>query len=384
MLKNGSKSATARRSLVVFQFTISIGLIITAFVVFAQLNYMRNARIGFKKDQIITFETSRQIFGNYEAFKQELKENSDIVSVTGMEDVLGVNHNTRAYQIEGLNPNEDYYVPAFMVDWDFIQTFDFTVISGRAFSRDFPSDTLNAVVINERMVKNMGWTLENAIGRKVKSQDGDERVIGVVKDFNAMSLRTPLNNFIIDMFRRPQVFARVIAVRISSNKYSEAIKFIESKWNKFAPTRPFEYTIFEQQIDNQYNDEEKFGKFTVMLSILAIIIASMGLIGLTSFLAEQRTKEIGIRRVMGASTGNIIRLMSNEFFVLLIISNLIAWPVSYFATTRWLDNYSSHITTQWNLYILSGLITLFIALVISGFRAYRISMMNPVKTLKFE
>jgi putative ABC transport system permease protein len=233
-------------------------------------------------------------------------------------------------------------------------------------------------------VKNMGWTLENAIGRRVKSQDGDERVIGVVKDFNAMSLRTPLNNFIIDMFRRPQVFARVIAVRINSNKYSEAIKFVESKWNKFVPTRPFEYNIFEEQIGSQYNDEEKFGKFTVMLSVLAIIIASMGLIGLTSFLAEQRTKEIGIRRVLGASTGSIIRLMSNEFFMLLVVSNFIAWPVSYFATTNWLNNYSSHIGTQWKLYILSGLITLFVALVISGFRAYRISMMNPVKTLKFE
>lgn len=383
-LKNGSKSASARRFLVVFQFTISIGLIIGAFVVFAQLNFMRNAKIGFKKDQIITFENARQIFGNYETFKLELKESKDIVSVTGMEDVLGVNHNTRAYQIEGLNLNEDYYVPAFMVDWDFIQTFDFQIIAGRAFSRDFPSDTVNAVVINETMVKKMGWTLESAIGKRVKSQNGDERVIGVVKDFNAMSLRSPLNNFIIDMFRRPQVFSRVTAVRINSDNYSDAIKFIESKWNKFAPTRPFEYHILEQQIGNQYNDEEKFGKFTVMLSILAIIIASMGLVGLTSFLAEQRTKEIGIRRVLGASTGSIIKMMSNEFIILLTISNLISWPITYFVTTNWLNNYSRHIGTKWELYILSGLITLFVALVIIGVRAYRTSHMNPVKTLKYE
>lgn len=383
-LRSGSKSAAARRTLVVFQFTISIGLIIGAFVVFAQLNFMRNAKIGFKKDQIITFESVQQLFRNYDAFKQELKESKDIVSVTGMEDVLGVYHNTRAYQIEGLNPGEDYYVPAFMVDWDFLQTFDFKVISGRAFSREFPSDTINAVVINETMVRNMGWTLENALGRRVKSMDGDERVIGVVKDFNALSLRSPLNNFIIDMFRRPQVFARVIAVRINSNNYSQALSFIESKWNKFVPTRPFEYQILEQQIGSQYNDEEKFGKFTIMLSILAIIIASMGLIGLTSFLAEQRTKEIGIRRVLGASTGGIIKLMSNEFIVLLAISNLISWPITYIATTRWLGTYSSHIGTKWELYILSGLITLFVALIITGVRAYRTSHMNPAKTLKYE
>jgi putative ABC transport system permease protein len=298
--------------------------------------------------------------------------------------VLGVNHNTRAYQIEGLNTGEDYYVPAFLVYWDFIQTFDFKVVSGRAFSRDFPSDTVNAVMINETMVKNMGWTNENAIGRKVKSLDGDERVIGVVQDFNAMSLRNPLNNFIIDIFRRPWAFTQVVAVRINSKNYNEALKFIESKWTKFVPTRPFQYSILEQQISGLYNDEEKFGKFTVMLSILAIIIASMGLIGLTSFLAEQRTKEIGIRRVLGASSGSIIKLMSNEFIILLVIANVISWPITYFVTTSWLNSYSSHIGTKWGLFILSGLITLFIAIIITGVRAYRTSHMNPAETLKYE
>lgn len=382
-LKNGLKSATPRRILVVFQFTISIGLIIGAFVVFAQLNFMRNAKIGFKKDQIITFNSVGQLFRNYDAFKQELLTSKDIVSVTGMEDVLGVNHNTRAYRIEGLS-DEDYYVPAFLVEWDFIQTFDFEILSGRAFSRDFPSDTSSAVIINETMVRNMGWTLESALGKRVKSIDGDERVIGVVRDFNAMSLRNPLNNFIIDMFRRPQVFARVIAVRINSDNYAEAIKFIEDKWNQFVPTRPFVYDILDDQLKRQYDDEEKFGKFTVMLSILAIIIAAMGLVGLTSFLAEQRTKEVGIRRVLGASAGSIVKLMSMEFIVLLVVSNIISWPITYFITTRWLANYSSHINTQWNLYFLSGLITLILALAITGFRAYRASHVNPSTTLKYE
>ncbi len=383
-LKNGLKGATPRRILVVFQFTISIGLIIGAFVVFAQLNYMRNTKVGFKKDQIITFESVGPLLRNYEAFKQELLKNSDIVSVTGMEDILGVNHNTRAYKIEGLNPEEDYYVPAFLVDWDFIQTFDFEVIAGRSFSREFPSDTINAVVINETMVRNMGWTLESAIGKRVRSLDGDERVIGVVRDFNAMSLRNPLNNFIIDMFRRPQVFARVIAVRINSNNYSDAIRFIETKWNQFVPTRPFVYHILEDQLSSQYDDEEKFGKFTVMLSVLAIIIASMGLIGLTSFLAEQRTKEIGIRRVLGSSIVDIIKLLSYEFMVLLAISNLISWPITYYFTSRWLNGYASHISTKWYLYLIAGLISLTISLIIIGIRAYKTSTLNPSETLKYE
>lgn len=382
-LKNGLKSATPRRLLVGFQFTISIGLIIGAFVVFAQLNHMRKSKVGFKKDQIITFETVGQLARNFEAFKEELLTNKDIEAVTGMEDVLGVYHNTRAYRIEGL-PDEDYYVPAFLVYWDFIQTFDFEVVSGRAFSRDFPSDTVNAVMINETMVRNMGWTLENAIGRKVKSIDGDERVIGVVKDFNALSLRNPLNNFVIDMFIRPQFFARVISVRISSDNYAEAIKFIESKWTEFVPTRPFEYKIFEDQLSSQYNDEEKFGKFTVMLSILAIIIASMGLIGLTSFLAEQRTKEIGIRRVLGASSGNIIKLLSTEFLILLAVSNLISWPITYFITNSWLNTYSNHIETKIGLYLAASLITLAIAMFITILRAFYASSLNPARTLKYE
>jgi putative ABC transport system permease protein len=383
-LRNGFRSATPRRILVVFQFTISIGLIIGAFVVFAQLNFMRNANVGFKKDQIIIFNNVGQLFPNYEAFKQELLSNSDIVSVTGMEDILGVNHNTRAYKIEGLNTDEDYYVPAFLVDWDFIQTFDFQVIAGRAFSKDFPSDTVNAIMINETMVRNMGWTPESALGKKVQSADGDERVIGVVKDFNAMSLRNPLNNFIIDMFRRPQFFAQVIAVRISSRSYADAIKFIEGKWEQFVPSRPFEYNILDDKLRVQYNDEEKFGKFIVMLSVLAIIIAAMGLVGLTSFLAEQRTKEIGVRRVLGASVRSIIKLLSTEFVILLVVSNVIAWPITYIVTTNWLNSYATHVDTQWILYILSALITLLVALIIIGFRAYRTSNLNPAKTLKYE
>ncbi|PKP38638.1 MAG: hypothetical protein CVT98_04915, partial [Bacteroidetes bacterium HGW-Bacteroidetes-15] len=228
------------------------------------------------------------------------------------------------------------------------------------------------------------WTLENAIGRKVKSIDGDERVIGVVKDFNAMSLRNPLNNFVIDMFRRPQFFARVISVRINSGNYAEAIKFIESKWTEFVPTRPFEYKIFEDQLSSQYNDEEKFGKFTVMLSILAIIIASMGLIGLTSFLAEQRTKEIGIRRVLGASSGSIIKLLSTEFLILLAVSNLISWPITYFITNSWLNTYSNHIETKIGLYVAASLITLAIAMLITILRAFYASSLNPARTLKYE
>jgi putative ABC transport system permease protein len=384
-LKGGAKTSMARKILVIIQYSISISLIIATLVVFAQLNYLRNAELGFNKDQIILIENYGQLQNRYRTFKEELLKNPDIKYVTGSEDVLGINHNTRAYEIEGLTPGQQFYIPAFLVDWDFIETYGIKVVEGRAFSRKFPTDTLQAVMINETMAKDLGWTNEEAIGKKVRSADGgDERVIGVFKDFYAMSLHRPMNKFIIDMFRRPEVFAAIIAIKVNTKNYGNVISYIEETWNRFAPTRPFNYYFLDQQLDGLYKDEAKFGRFTLMLTILAIIIASMGLIGLTSFLAEQRTKEIGIRRVLGASFKGIIFLMSREFIILILLANLIAWPVTYFATSGWLDNYAKHISTKWLFFILSAAIALLLALIITGYKALRISMVNPAKTLRYE
>lgn len=383
-LKGGAKSGTTRKVLVVVQFSISISLIIGSLIVFAQLKFLRNAELGFKKDHIINIERVGPLFNNYEAFRQELLSHKDIDFVTGAEDYLGINHNTRDYEVEGLTPGQRFYIPTFLVDWDFIETFDIEVVEGRAFSRDFPSDTVNAVMINETMAKDLGWTNEEAIGKRITSRDGDERVIGVYKDFNAMSLHRPVNKFILDMFRRPEIFARIISIRYSSNNHKEVLEHIESVWNEFVPTRPFEYQFFDQQLDELYKDELRFGRFSVMLTVLAIIIASMGLVGLTSFLAEQRTKEIGIRRALGSSTGAIISLMAKEFIWLLLVANVISWPITYYFTTNWLESYSKHISTNWGIYILSGILTLVIAMIIITYRAYKTAMLNPAQTLRYE
>ena len=383
-LTSGAKSGTARKVLVIIQFTISISLIIGSLIVFAQLQFLRNAELGFNKDHIINIRRVGPLFNNYEAFRQELLSHKDIDYITGAEDYLGINHNTRDYEIEGLTPGQRFYIPTFLVDWDFVEVFGIKVIEGRAFSRDFPSDTINAVMINETMAKDLGWSNEDAIGKKITSQDGDESVIGVYKDFNAMSLHRPVNKFILDMFRRPEIFAQIISVRFSSDNYQEVLSHIEKTWNEFVPTRPFEYQFFDQQLDELYKDELKFGRFSVMLTILAIVIASMGLVGLTSFLAEQRTKEIGIRRALGSSTSAIIKLMSKEFLILLLIANAISWPITYFVTTNWLEGYSKHISTNWWLYVLSGLLTLLIAQIIISYRAFRTAMLNPAETLRYE
>ena len=383
-LRSGSKSGSARKILVLVQFSISISLIIGSLVVFAQLKYLRNAELGFVKDKIINIEMTGPLFRNYEAFKQELLSHKDIDYVTGAEDYLGINHNTRDFEIEGLTPGQRFYIPAFLVDWDFVETFGIKVAEGRAFSRDFPGDTINAVMINETMARDLGWTNEEAIGKRIISRDGDESVIGVYKDFNAMSLHRPVNKFILDMPRRPVFDVRVISIRFSSNNYKEVLNHINNTWTEFVPTRPFEYSFFNQQLDDLYKDELKFGRFSVMLTILAIIIASMGLVGLTSFLAEQRTKEIGIRKALGSSIIAIILLMAKEFLILLAIANLIAWPITYYFTNNWLESYSRHIDTNWGIYILSGLLSLIIAMSIIVYRVYKTARLNPAHTLRYE
>lgn len=382
-LSGGARSGIARKILVVFQFSISIALIIGTFIVFSQLRYIRNADLGFNRGQVIIMPTVRDIVLNYSTFKQELLQHQDIKYVTGMEDILGVNHNTRQVVIEELNPEQGYWYPMFIVKHDFLETFDIEVVEGRGFSKDILSDTVNAIMINETMVKNLGWTNEEAIGKRIRA-DGDERVIGVFKDFHILSLHSPMNNFILDLHRVEAAVLRYVAIRVNTRNYKDLLTFIEDKWNRLAPTRPFEYSFLDQELNNMYSDEDKFGTFSVMLTILALIIASLGLVGLTAFLAEQKTKEIGIRRALGATVGNVIKLLSNEFIRLIIIANLIAWPAAWFFTHRWLQNFYRRIDINWLLFLFAAIIALVLALAITSYRAIRVSARNPADTLRYE
>jgi putative ABC transport system permease protein len=386
MHPGGSRSGTARKILVVIQFSISIALIIGTLIVFNQMKFIRNADLGFNKDRIILIPSVNQVSQNYETFKNELLNHPDILYVTGMEDILGVNHNTRRVVIEGLNPDQSYWYPMFMVRHDFVETFDIEVIAGRAFSKEILADTASAIMINETMAANLGWSSEEAIGKRIRS-DGDERVIGVFKDFHILSLHKPINNFILDMLRNPQGangLTNYIAVRTNTDNYKSVLSYIEEKWHEIAPSRPFEFSFHDQELYNLYEDENQFSKFSALLTFLALFIASIGLIGLTSYAAEKRTKEIGIRKVMGASIGNIIKELSIDFIKLILISNIIAWPAAYFLTTNWLQNFSQRIHFNWLLFLFAGVITLFIAFFITSFRAYLASTRNPAETLRYE
>ncbi len=387
-VRNGNNTGIARKILVTVQFAISIALIIGTLIVFSQLKFIRNADLGFKKDQILILQSRgvNQIQQNYETFKENLLRYPEIESVTAMEDILGANHNTRGVTIEGLSEDQQFWYPMFIVRDDFIETFDIEVLAGRAFSKDIRSDTASAIMINETMARNLGWTSEEALGKRIV-HEGDERVIGVFRDFHILSLHKPVNNFILDMVRNPGFatgMTNYIAIRVNASSYKKILQTIEEEWNVFAPSRPFEYSFLDQELQDLYDDEDKFGKFSLMLTILALMIASFGLIGLTSYIAEQRTKEIGIRRAMGATFASVIRLLSSEFVKLILLANLIAWPTAYLVAHNWLNNFTKRIPIDLKLFVIAGLGTLVIAILITSYRALKASSRNPADTLRYE
>ena len=384
-LAKGSNSAFARKILVIVQFTISISLIVGTLIVFRQIRYMRSAELGFNKDHVIALPVfNTGILQQYDAFINEIKQHPQVVNATGMEDLLGVDHNTRQFFIEGYDPDKPLYYPGFFVKYDFLETFDIEVVSGRSFSREFPADTLEAIMINEAMVQHLGWTNENAIGRSIRS-NGNERVVGVFKNFKAMSLHKPESTFILDM-TQPQFrgFMRYLGIRVRSDNYQDIIPFLEEKWKLFEPDRPFEYTFLDQEIYKLYSNEEKFGQLAIVLTILAIIIACLGLFGLTSFLATQRTKEIGIRKVLGSTVPNLVYLISRDFLSLVLLSNVIAIPLSFWVMRNWLQNFAYRTSIGVTAFAIAAVSALIIAFLTVSYQAIKTALINPSKALRYE
>jgi putative ABC transport system permease protein len=378
------KSLNPRKLLVTGQFIISTSLIITSLLAFNQLKFLRRANLGFQKDHIVIFKSAGALNLHYQKFKESLLKYSDIESVTGMEDILGVNHNTRAYQIEGLEENKPVYIPTFLVEWDFIETFQIRMLEGRSFSRDFPDDNTRAVVINQKLAQSMGWTNKQALGKSIRSQYGDEHVIGVCSDFHVLSLHHPLNKFIIDMYTRPEEFARVIAVRTRGTDLQPTLEHIRNQWSHYNPTRPLQFQLLENYLDQQYSNEARFGRFSSGLTILALIIAAIGMTGLASFYAEQKHKEITLRKVHGASLPNIQNLMFREFLNLILLSNLVAWPLAWLFAQKWLQSYAQHTTISLWIFLLAGLITFSILSVIVFIRTRKSYRANPAEVLKHQ
>ena len=382
-------SGLARKILVVIQFIISINLIIGTMVIFNQLNYLKDAKLGFNKDNIMVVPVNRTpIVRSYDAFSKELMQDSRIFNVTAMDDIFGAAHNTHEFRPEGLPEDQWQFYPAMVVMWNFVETFDIEIVAGRDYSEPNKSDPAKGILINEAMVRHMGWeSNEAAIGKKFKSLSGEERVMGVINDFHATSLHEASGPFVLNMKENPGEiawFLKYIAIKYQAGKEQEVISHVNKVWMNYAPSRPFEYTFLEQELKKLYADEDNLSFLSLIFTLLILIIAGLGIFGLVSFMAEKRTKEIGIRKVLGAGTMHIVKLLSIEFFWLICIASVLAWAVSWLVISDWLNHFAYSTSLNWVMFLSAAMIAMAVALTITTIKAWFTSKTDPVDTLKYE
>jgi putative ABC transport system permease protein len=381
----GSRKKSLRSVMVIIQFTISITLIIGTIIIKEQLDFIQNKNLGFNKEHLLYIYNAKALKNDIEVFKNELMKNKNVVAFTNNSHMFcgGIPGSGYFYDKKaGDDVVSGQYVD---VDYDFLKTYDIKLKQGRFFSREFPTDS-NAVLVNEAAIKEFGAT--NPIGKSLISvPDGKRRVnfyiIGVVKDFNYESLHNKVRPLVLNLrsMRQP---ANVITVRIASNDMRSTIKYIENTWSSFTGNERFIYRFVEENIARLYSKEEEVGTLATIFSMLAIFIACLGLFGLAAFVTEQRIKEIGIRKVLGASATEIVMLLSIEFTKWVVIANLVAWPIAFYFIKNWLQNFAYKIDMPLGVFVLSGLIAMVIAIGTVSAQTIKAALSNPVKSLKYE
>jgi putative ABC transport system permease protein len=383
-----SKRSSIRHILVIFQYSISTTLILGTLIILNQIHFIRHRNLGFQKDQVIILPMKDwQTVQSYDLIKTAWLQSSTISSVTASQSLpsdIRVKHNVIA---EGASGDEEIKLVWNAVDFDFLKTYGIELSSGRSFSQDSPSDNKYAYILNESAVKILGW--EAPLGKKIQlSNKGLMRadfelgeVIGVVKDFHHHSLHEEIEPLIMNIYKGQ---FRYIAVKINSNHIKDALDFMKTQWENIIPGRPFDYFFFDDNVEKMYQAEQKMSKVFKYSALLSVFIACMGLFGLVSFNTSQRTKEIGIRKVLGASVNSIVLLISKEFFRLVIISNLIAWPIAYFVMAKWLNNFAYRIEIGLWTFLLSAVFTLFVSILTISFQTVKAASANPVDSLRYE
>jgi putative ABC transport system permease protein len=376
--------AGLRKFLVVAQFSISIVLIIATMITYEQLQYLNNRELGYNKDQVVTLRFFNELSPSYEAFHNELLKQSSIRNVsrstrTPTGRLLDSQGTAQIQEGDSLK-NTNVVLKNIRVDEDFFDTYEVTLVSGRNFSKEIKSDDSLAFVLNESAVKMMGSTPTDILTKEFQYGGVKGRVIGVVKDFHFESLHEPIVPIV---FHESPFFSR-ISVKIAGDKMNEGVQHIEKVWKEFLPHRPFEYAFLSQQYSQLYDAEQRQGQLFTIFAGLAILIACLGLFGLATFNTLQRVKEIGIRKVLGASVGNIVQLLSREIIILVIISNVIAFPIAWYFMNQWLDSFAYRVGVNVWLYLLAAFGAIMIALVTVSMQTIKAAMNNPANTLRYE
>ncbi|GAO43184.1 ABC transporter permease [Flavihumibacter petaseus] len=382
-LSKGSSNVNLRRSLVVLQFSISMIMLICTWVVYKQLNYLRSKDLGFDKDKVMNASAiiDRDIRSAVISFKNEMRKNPGVQSVSSSYGIPGGGISFNLFSVETKNGFTDKGVDVYSVDEDYVKTLGIKMAKGRNFSGI--ADTLHSILVNEKLVKEFGWG-EEALGKRVK-YPGDTsgnylEVIGVVKDFNQKSLYNEIAPLILVYTRN----GNLIQMKLSGGNIPGTVAGIEKTWKNTFPDIPFQYTFLDQDFDSQYAADQKRGKIFTVFSVLTILITCLGLLGLIAFTTEQRQKEISIRKVLGASVGEIIPLVSRNFVFLVGLSCIIAFPVAGYFMTKWLKIFPYNTGLSVSPFILSALVVLLITLMTTIFHTVRAALSNPVESLRSE
>lgn len=386
-INSGFKKNNLRSSLVVFQFATSIILIIGTIIIYKQLNYIQTTKIGFKKEQVLVVDNTSMKTSVAEAFKNEVAKLSAVKSSSfaGFLPVENSSRNDNTFSTDAvMNEKNGFNMQVWRVDYNYVSTLGMEMVSGRNFSEQYGSDS-SALIINEATVKLLGFG-DNAIGKKIYNSDGPGKpttiytVIGVVKNFNFESLRKNVGPLCMRLGNNRWMSA----YRVETGDMKSLLAKVESTFKEMSPGMPFNYSFLDESFDNMYREEQRVGKVALTFALLAVIIACLGLFGLATYMAEQRTKEIGVRKVLGATVPNIVSMLSKDFLKLVAISFAIAVPVAWWGMNNWLQDFANRITISWWIFIVAGFVAMLIAVITVSFQAIKAAIANPVKSLRTE
>ena len=387
--KSGRSSRFLRKLLVAIQFFIAVFMIISTFIVSGQLKFLEDKDLGYDKSNMIIVEIDDENFkSKVNTFKNEILQNPSVISVTNSTGVPSITRWMRSMKVEsdeGMLDESLFYIET---DYDFTAAYDLRVSQGRSFSKSMGTDSLEAVLINETTAYKLGW-VQDPIGKRIHygfNQDGTGgrmlKVIGVIDDFNFESLHTAIEPIILFIQETP---GELLSIKFQGDNIEETIAFLENKWDDFGPAYPFRYEYLEERLDNMYTSDNKMGTITRIGSLITILLALLGLLGLSSFIAEQKTKEVGIRKVHGATLGNILALLYKDFVFLFLMAFLVAAPLAWWRLSIWLETeFSYQVEVRWTVFLYAGLLAIIIGIATISFFIVRTALGNPVEAIKHE
>jgi len=379
-LKSGSGSTLFRNSMVILQFAVSISLIIGTTVIYNQLQFIKNHNLGYDKENLLYVPMTGELWSKYQAFRTALEQQSLTSDFTFVSDIpTNVGNATIGVQWDGKDPDTQPLFSNIAIDEHFMEVFKVQLLQGRTFSKEFTADTVN-LVVNEKALKTMGMDVNTAVGKNITLWDKKGVIIGVVKDFNFRPIQTPIEPLLL----RLNTWGGNAVVRTRPGQMEATIAALEKIWQELNPQYPFAYHFVDEDLDNMYQSEQQLSNLFTVFAGLAIFISSLGLYGLSAFLAERRTKEIGVRKVLGASVFQVVFLLSRTYTKPVILAMLIAVPAAWFAMSRWLEGFAYHVSIDWTVYLIAFLVSLFIAWFTVSYESIKAALANPARSLRDE